>query len=160
MSEANIPDQHMPNSTSEETSDNPDPSKDNNDSNLGKRKREEYENNQTNGNELNIQPEEGEGEGDSNITPYDPMELISNPLDEEDTYKRFKSTEEEEFDNDSMVQQIPPETVYTMELNDTNSIKLKKGNLVVRKIKEGVEELHELQTLKGYKMLEPQTETK
>lgn len=160
MSEANIPDHYMPNSTSEVTQDNPDPSQPNDDSNLGKRVREEYENNQAVPNEPNNPSEEGEGEGDQNITPYDPMELISNPLDEEDNYKRFKSAEDEEFENDSILQQIPPETVYTMELDDTNSIKLKKGNLVVRKNKEGVEELHELQTLKGYKMLEAQPETK
>lgn len=44
----------------------------------------------------------------------------------------------------------------TMELNDSNSIKLRKGILVVRKYKEGVDELNEFQSIRGYSVVDRQ----
>lgn len=118
---------------------------------LGKRSREEPEPQES---ELNPETNFEEGEGDEGDTPYDPMDLANNPLDYGEAAKRFKTSEEDDFDDDD----VPPlsqSAPHVLELDDSNSIKLKKGNLVVRKFKDGVEELHEMQTIHGYEVLHP-----
>lgn len=46
------------------------------------------------------------------------------------------------------------EKPYPGPLDESNSIKLKKGNLVVRKAKTGVEELYDLQNSRGYRVID------
>lgn len=83
---------------------------------------------------------------------YDPMSMFGNNDGQEDAVKRFKVGENDEFEVDSNNPIMPQTTPNMFELDDTNSVKLKKGNLVVRKYKEGHDELHEMQNIHGYEV--------
>lgn len=85
------------------------------------------------------------------------MDLANNPLDYEDNAKRFKTSEEyDEFEQDSANDILPPQMQGQVELDDTNSFRLKKGNLVVRKFKDGYQDLHRLQAIEGFQMIVPE----
>lgn len=83
---------------------------------------------------------------------YDPMSMFGNIDAQEEGVKRFKTGENDEFEVDSNNPVMPQTTPIMFELDDTNSVKLKKGNLVVRKYKEGHDELHEMQNTHGYEV--------
>jgi hypothetical protein len=83
---------------------------------------------------------------------YDPMSMFGSSDVQEDGIKRFKVSENDEFEVDSNNAIVPQTIPIMFELDDSNSVKLKKGNLVVRKYKEGHDELNELQYTHGYEV--------
>ena len=88
---------------------------------------------------------------------YDPMVFMIDTQMPENDNKRPKLDEDEEFEIDSNDPVYPQTTPMMMELNDFNSVKLKKGNLVVRRCKEGTEELNEMQNTQGTSIIDVQT---
>lgn len=81
---------------------------------------------------------------------YDPMSFDDDIQDQDPNDEDYELDDSDVDSNNPII----PETVpMTMELNDQNSIKLKKGILVVRKYKEGHEELNQMQNVQGYSVI-------
>jgi hypothetical protein len=80
------------------------------------------------------------------------MEFSEGSPDFKQSHKRFKISEDEEVEVDAD-SEIFPQQVSPFELDDSNSVKLKKGNLVVRKYKDKTDELFDMQKEQGYMLL-------
>jgi len=90
-------------------------------------------------------------------TPYDPTGLDTIYDNDQLSNKRFKISETEEC-NISNTSPINSQELTTMiELDNSNSIKLKKGNLIIRKYnnESGDYEVNELWNTKGYTVIDP-----
>lgn len=124
---------------------------------LGKRTREDDDQLEPQSSIDHIDPNNQDGQEEISAS-YDPMELVCSESNDE-INKRFKTSEDDEvsLDDPTPVVQLAPSMV---ELNNTNSIKLKKGNLVVRKLKHVEDELHDLQNKHGYEVIEPHKDIK
>ena len=84
----------------------------------------------------------------------DEYDILNDPI------KRFKMSDSEEAEINSQGSIINQELPVLMELDDTNSVKLKKGNLVIRKYinKESEDyESSQLCTVEGYKVVYPKS---
>lgn len=96
----------------------------------------------------------GEMSGGGLEAAYDPMNLWDDLDDCDESSPQDDNDSDYELDSNNPI--IPETTPMTMELNDSNSIKLRKGILVVRKYKEGVDELNEMQSIRGYSVVDRQ----